>query len=237
VSGEAISNMVVGLLRTDEHGYRNVVSNDIMIAEAITIIQAKIVANMPQNIKKALIISILLLAAGYSLFQLYASGFSIFNKWESIGSPPEKIKDLIGIEIGSDRGGKIYKGRETKIYVLTSTGKIYSCCDGKNPTWEEAITNRSNEEVFADCLYIGVSQLYRFSDELSRRTGSWCGEFDHGRITYVLHSDGTISYKKNFSKPFPFIFSLCFFVPIGITFSLAIVYILDKGIALIRKRF
>ena len=194
---------------------------------------------MQKKIEVALIVLIVIVAGVYLAYKSYASGFRLFQHWESIGSPPEKIKELIGVETGNSPTGVFYEGRDTKIYVLSETGKLFSCCVKKDNTWQwqEESTNKSNEHIFKICQDSGKFKTNYFPDEISRLTALWCGEFDYGKVIYVLHSDGSVSYSKEFRNPSISGFALCVVVPFWGAIALTAFFILDKGLSFIRQKY
>src|SRR5687768_16481483 len=110
-------------------------------------------------------------------------GEKISVTWESLGSPPESPTRFVAGKVGEYPGGETYNGRETTIYVETSSGKIYRCCSNGNTSWLETTKNDVIERNWAkECLRDKEDENRKHLDkEIDNYAVYWCGEFDYGQ--------------------------------------------------------
>ena len=126
-------------------------------------------------------------------------GIDVF--WRSMANPPEPVSEIIGIEIGNGSGGLFYQGRDTTVYVQTVTGSIYSWADDGTDVWKRTYRNGSNEGISLDCNHENAQM-----QDPKNRVYNWCSEGEGGSVRYVVRPDGTMVYKKNFSRAIVFFF-------------------------------
>jgi hypothetical protein len=165
--------------------------------------QLDIIAGMKKKHWITLMIVLFLMDTILCTLAIFAGGNSLFNTWTSIGKPVEAVAKIVGLTIGEAPSGLIYTGRETSVYVESDSGKIFECCG--NPLtggWEQVGQKDSNEELFLDpCGKPEDSEAFHLPDEKDRLEVQWCGEFESGRVVYLLRADGTVWFRKVYESP------------------------------------
>jgi len=141
--------------------------------------------------------------------------------WRSMANPPEPVSEIIGIEIVSNPGGIFYQGADTAVYVQTTTGNKYYWADDGTDVWKRTYRNGSNEDIFLEC-----NQENAQMRDSKNRVLIWCTEWDSGSVRYIIRPDGTMAYKKNFSRVAGVFFYLMYscWVPILLALSGLAVY-------------